>query len=988
MQRLRPYLRTLDAHHTVRRAFVSPFRGLGATLAVLLLCLTVTTILSSCSTKKNTALTRTWHSFTARFNTMHNAEQAYLEGLDAQQRAHQDDYTSLLPIYISTNKTTAGTGKSNYERAIEKCEKAIKVHSIKKKPTYAAGHRLTPKEKEYRQRKEFNPYLRHSWLMMGQAQFQQGNFFEAASTFSYMTRLYATQPDVLALARSWLARCYVALEWPYDAEDILQKMRRDSMNVDGQRERDNTMAAFLIQTQRYEEALPYLQSTARHARGKLQRARLHYLTAQIYHELGQNELAYKSLSKVVRSNPPYELEFNARIMQTEVMPKSKYKLMIKKLQRMAKSDRNKDYLDRVYYAIGNIYLSVNDTTHCCYAWEKGIEESTKGGVAKAMLCLHLGQLYWDCQKYIEAQKAYQQCISLLDKEHEDYKESERRSKILDELAPPLADIKLQDSLQLLAQLPEKDRLAAIDRVIEELKKKEKEEAKKAARAEDATNQKTTPNKQPTNNNAGAGGTSRRGAWYFYNPQTVQNGLQTFRRQWGNRKNEDNWRRQSKEVQNADGGFEEYNYDDEATDSLAMGEGELSEEEQALKDSLANDPHEREYYLRQIPLTEEQLEVSNQTIAEGLYKAGIIETERLENFPLALATLQRLLFNFPEHEQKADVYYHMFLLMGRMGNEEEAERYRQLLIEEFPEDKVAVLLANPNYELIARYGQQIEDSVYMATYHAYQEDRYPEVNSNFKYSTDNFPEGNHRAKLLFVHAMTQLYTGHQTDFINELKELVQKYPQDEITEMAQYIVKGLSEGRLLSTDKYNSTDIWSRRTMGLMTDSVAVDSLSDERFTDYSFVLAYPAGSLDEDQLLYEMARYNFTSYMVRNFEIELLQLSGINMMAVKGFQSYDEVHAYAQQLYSDRHMATRLEGIRRLLISHKNLQMLGKQYSFEDYGLFFDEHLAPLNIPDDLRIDDQTDIPFIDPDDVDPNQQKEAESEEELIEEDDFPFGF
>ncbi|MBQ0049317.1 MAG: tetratricopeptide repeat protein [Bacteroidales bacterium] len=920
---------------------------------------------------------------------MHNAELAFLEGQDAQQRAHKDDYTRLLPIYISTNKTTASSGKSNYDRAIEKCEKAIKVHSIKKKPTYAAGHRLTAKEKEFRQRKEFNPYLHRSWLMLGQSQFLQGNFFEAASTFSYMTRLYATQPDILALARVWLARCYVALEWPYDAEDILHKMRRDSLSTEGQKERDNTMAAFLVQTQRYEEAVPYLQATARNAKGKLQRARLHFLLAQLYHETGKNDLAYKTLSKVIRANPPYELEFNARIMQTEVMPKSKHKQMIKKLQRMAKSDRNKDYLDRVYYAIGNIYLSVNDTTRCCYAWEKGIEESTNGGVAKAVLCLRLGELYWECQKYIEAQKAYQQCVSLLDKEHEDYKESERRSKILDELAPPLADIKLQDSLQVLAQLPEKERMAAIDRVIDELKKKEKEAEKKAAREGDrmANNNRNAANR-PANNNATTGPV-RKGAWYFYNPQTVQNGMQAFRRQWGNRKNEDNWRRQSKERQDNGSGFEEYNYDDEPTDSLGMEgmEGEWSEEEQARKDSLANDPHEREYYLRQIPFTEEDLEASNQLICDGLYKAGIIETERLENFPLALNTLQRLLTSFPDFEKKADVYYHMFLLMGRMGNNEEAEHYRQLLIEEYPEDRTAVLLANPNYQLIAREGSHIEDSVYMATYRAYQEDRYTEVNDNFKFSTENFPEGKHRAKLLFVHAMTQLYTGHQKTFVDELKELVQKYSSDEIAEMAQYIVKGLEEGRLLSTDKFSASDIWSRRTVGLTTDSLATDTLSDERFTDYSFVLAYPAGSLDEDQLLYEMARYNFTSYMVRNFEIELLQLSGINMMAIKGFQSYDEVHAYAQQLYSDRHMATRLEGIRSLLISDKNLQMLGKQYSFEDYGIFFDRHLAPLNIPDNLRIDDQTDIPFVDPEDVDPNQPA-GEEEEELIEEDDFPFGF
>ena len=67
-------------------------------------------------------------------------------------------------------------------------------------------------------------------------------------------------------------------------------------------------------------------------------------------------------------------------------------------------------------------------------------------------------------------------MGVLDKEHKEYKEVERRSKILAELSPHLEAVHLQDSLQELVRMPEQERNAAIDRVIEELKKKEKEEA--------------------------------------------------------------------------------------------------------------------------------------------------------------------------------------------------------------------------------------------------------------------------------------------------------------------------------------------------------------------------------------------------------------------------------------------------------------------------------------------------------------------------------
>ncbi len=924
-----------------------------------------------------------WHSFLARYNTMHNGSLAFTEGMEQQTKGHQDDYSNLLPMYISTKRNTAGIGRSNFDQAIEKSEKAIKLHTIKKKPTVSGGHKLTPKEKEFRNRKEFNPALKHAWLMMGKAQFQQGEFIEAASTFNYIAHMYSTQPEVYSVAKAWLARCYVALEWPYDAEDMLNKMRRDSMSVEGKREMENTQAGFLILAGRYEEAIPHLKETIKHTHGKTQRARLNFLMGQLYNELGNSKMAYKYLGKVARSNPPYEMEFNARILQTEVMSEGQSKKMIKKLQRMARNERNKDYLDRVYYAIGNIYMSVNDTAKCIGAWEKGVEKSTKNGAAKATLLLRLGQLYWEQENYIEAQRCYQQCIGILDKEHDEYKEAARRSKILDELQPPLSDIKLQDSLQALAKLPEAEYIAAIDRVIEALKKKEKEEAKKALANGQTPGSGAPGANMPQRNNGGVASAAtpatggQRGAWYFYNPMTVQTGKQEFQRRWGQRANEDNWRRSNKRVERSDD-FGEYDYgDEEKSDSLDLGSGEMdaeSQEDQALKDSLANDPHEREFYLRQIPFTEEQMQASNAILSEGLYKAGVLEVEKLENFPLALKTLLRLLNDFPDYEKKEDIYYHLFLLTGRMGNEEEAARYKDLITEQYPDGKTAALLNNPNYIMIASQGKHVEDSIYTATYAAYMDDRYEEVERNYKFSTDNFPDGLNRAKLLFVHAMTQLYTDHKKEFLDELKTLVEKYPQEDITAMASSIVKGLEEGRLLSGDKYDATGIWGRRTVGALNDSTALaDTLKADRITPFNFVLAYPTDSLDEAKLLFEVARYNFTSFMVRNFEIEQIKLDGISMMCIHGFLSYDEVHAYAQKLYADHHMATLLAGIRVVLISDDNLQMLGRQYSFDDYADFFDQHFAPLAIPDNIRIDEPTDIPFIDPDDYEPEEQYEEE---------------
>ncbi|MDE6634731.1 MAG: hypothetical protein K2J96_05710, partial [Bacteroidaceae bacterium] len=270
---------------------------------------------------------------------------------------------------------------------------------------------------------------------------------------------------------------------------------------------------------------------------------------------------------------------------------------------------------------------------------------------------------------------------------------------------------------------------------------------------------------------------------------------------------------------------------------------------------------------------------------------------------------------------------------------------------------------------------------------YQANSYHAVAAHHDHHTENLSAGVHRARIMFVRAMTYLYTGHRTEFLDLLQELMKAYGKEEIAELAGFIVKGLQDGRLLSDDKYESSDIWKRRTSGTSAgDSEAVaDTLSAERFSQFNFVLAYPTNSIDEDQLLYEMAYYNFTSYMVRNFEIEVLEEAGISMMCIRGFLSYDEVHAYTQHLYADRHMAAVLKGIRTLLISDENLSHLGSSFSFDEYKEFFDNKFAPLDVPDDLRIDEPAVPEYIDPDDVVP---EETDAEEDDTDYDDFPYGF
>lgn len=390
-------------------------------------------VTAGCSTEKNTSQSRWWHSFNARYNTYYNGSVAYIDGSLEKESGNKDNFTEIIPLYTVGNKNSRELGKANFDRAIEKSQKAIKLHSIKRRPQWTKNRKKTEKDIEWLNRKEYNPFLWKAWMLMGRSQFMKGAFDEAASTFAYMSRLYSTQPAIYGRARAWLAKCYVEEGWIYDAEDVITKIRRDSLHWRAVKEWDYTYADYYIRTGRYAEAIPYLRKVIRHEMRRKQKAREWFLMGQLEAALGHKEKAYKAFKRVIRLNPPYELEFNARIAMTEVMAGTQSKKMIRRLRRMASSDNNKEYLDQVYYAIGNIYISQKDTANAMAAYEKGNAKSTRNGIEKGVLLLTLGNLYWDKEDYDNARRCYGEAIGLLDKERKDYQTLSDRSKVLDEL---------------------------------------------------------------------------------------------------------------------------------------------------------------------------------------------------------------------------------------------------------------------------------------------------------------------------------------------------------------------------------------------------------------------------------------------------------------------------------------------------------------------------------------------------------------------------
>lgn len=903
-------------------------------------------VITACSTQKNTSASRWWHSFNARYNTYYNGSQAYINGSLEKENGNKDNFTEMIPLYTVGNKNSKELGKGDFEKAIEKSEKAIHQHSIKHRPAWQKDRRKTAKDIEWLQRREYNPFLWKAWMLMGRAQFYKGAFDEAASTFSYMSRLYATQPAIYGKARAWLAKAYIEEGWIYDAENVIRDMRRDSMDWRAVKEWDYTYADYYIHTGELKKAIPYLKKVIKHEMRRKQKAREWYLMGQLYATLGKNDSAYTAFKHVGRLNPSYELAFNSRIAQTEVMAKGQSKKMISKLRHMAASDNNKGYLDQVYYAIGNIYLAERDTTRAIYAYEEGNKKTIRNGIEKGVLLQHLGNLYWNKEKFNDARRCYGEAIGLIDKDRKDYQQMSERSKILDELVPYTDAIELQDSLQTLAKMSEKDRNLAIDKVIEALKKKEKEEARK----QEETNAKQIQaqnggigNKNATDNNTSMIASNQQNElWYFYNPMTVSQGKSTFQKLWGKRENIDNWQRTNKTIVANLSNSEDIT--DATRDSLARATAK-QDSLANITDSAKNDPHQRRYYLAQIPTTPKQLQASNIILEDGLYHSGVIFKDKLDNLRLSEKNLRRIADQHPDYKHMDDVYYHLFLLYSRLSKSSIADSYLQKLRSEYPKSQWTTILTDPYFKENAIIGIHLEDSLYAATYAAFKADRLKDVLDNAKISENRFPNSYNRDKFIFIGGLSKLNAGDSKGCLEDMKSILQKYPESRLAEMAGMIVNGVKAGKSLHGSKFDIGKVWSQRNKVLNdSDSTATRTFSNERNTNFLFMFVYRPASINENQLLFELARYNFTNFLVRNFEITIEEVEGLHRMQISGFRNYDEALEYARKLYQQKKLIKEAENSRPVIISEQNKNLLGNPFSYDDYDKYYAKHFAPLKV--------------------------------------------
>ena len=918
-------------------------------------------LLASCTSTKNTSGTRWYHSFNTRYNVYFNGNEAYNQALKSQLEGYTENYSEMILMYpvsaLPKDKTTTG---GPFDKSIEKAVKAIKMHSIQTKPERKQGKQNDPKYREFMSRKEYNPFLHNAWMLMAKSQFYNGDFLEAASTFSYISRLYESQPEIAVPAKIWKARCFTELGWFYDADDVISKLNKDQLSKNQINLLSSVYADHLVKQKQYAEAIPYMQAAIRAEKNKLQRTRGKYLLGQLYTVTGQKNLAYKTFGEVSSSNAPYILELSARIRQTEVFPGGDINKISKQLKSMAKSSKNKEYLDQIYYALGNMYMTVPDSVKAIESYELGVGKSTRSGIDKALNQIKLGDIYFNQRKYMKAQPNYSEALGQLKKEDEAYPRVSKRSEALDALLIHFEAVELQDSLQRLSRMTEEERLVVVKKIIEDLIKKEKEEQEKAmqdeyqARQDDLRGQQQT--NRPTTQKPGITPPGESDAFYFYNPQIVAIGKNNFQQKWGRRALEDDWRRRNKSSPVSDLSEESETAntvkDVEMNDTIPEGgdnlDAALAHQSPDAKET-STDPKDPQFYLQQIPVTAEELAASDLIVSNGLFNMGIIYKDMLEDNNLALETFGTLNTRFPDNENKQMAYYYTYLIYWQLNNMEMANLYKTKIRTEFPESELAIAMADPDYEYNQKWMYVIQDSLYQQTYADYLEGNSMNIRNNYKWFSTKYSQSKLMPKFMFLNALSYAQTNNPETFRNLLKELVDKYPQEDVAALASEMIKGFQRGLLLSASGDNMLARGSlfNFQFGIDGEDAALDStavFSTEKAAPHKLLLIYPKESLNDNLLLYTVAGFNFGNFMINDFDLERTTVGEVGILQIKGFNSQEDVIMYLQKIRQPGGYANEWgQSVVMAPISEENYSILMKGKSLEDYMNFFEENFAKGN---------------------------------------------
>lgn len=895
---------------------------------ILLLFVTNILLFTQCSTKNNNAATRSYHYVTARYNVYFNANKAFLKVDDEIHKSNKDNYSEILPVFPLSNPETAAMAKGKMDYVLEKCQKTIKTHSIVKKPKKDPKRMRDPEYKAFLEKEEYNSMVQQAWLLMGKAQFYQSDFLAAVSTFSYIKRHFDDNKDVCVEASLWEARTFAELGWYYEAEESLKRIDEKTFTHHTNEIFVLVKSDLLLKQGYYEEAIPFLL-TAVDQSDRKDKARMSYILAQVYEKLGNYPEAYKWYEECLDNNPLHELEFNAMLSQARCYQGKDIESLKAKLEKLIKKQSNSEYLDQIYFTIGELYQRNGNEQLAIKFYDKAINESIRGGIDKAKAQVALGEIYYSKENYLKAQPLYSEAIPLLPTTFENYTELSKKSLLLNDIAKNQQTIVLEDSLQYLSTLSKEQQIAIIEEVIKKRKEEEAEQQRKleeAARIQSIRDQ----NAAMGQTNLSLGELADK-SWYFYNPSLITRGRLDFQKTWGSRALEDDWRRSNKSSNLWDFSSSE---DEETQDSLAVADSVV--EKQYTRDDV-------EYYLRLIPQTPEQMATSNQSIENSLVNLFTIFESRMGDNDKARDVYDTLVARFPNSSQLDMVRYRLYQMYSRNNKTLDAKYIKDVLYTKHPDSKYTRYLQGGMPEP-STINEKVE-LLYRETYEAFKKGDANTVKKNAYIAETTYSEHELMPKFMFLSTVSTAKEDGNETFKANLQKLVEKYPNNEVSTISKNIVALMEQGKEVQSS-FSVTEIQQQREQTIVTEEEFATNIQKAGFSydpesAHIFICIVEGEEDVKNKVLYSIAQFNFSRFLIKDFDLSVRKLDdGGFAIAVKGLMHLKEANWYQNMILTDANISAVLGEVehKAFVISEDNFIKIFDKESVQKYLDFVNQN--------------------------------------------------
>ncbi len=904
-------------------------------IKIALVLLSSLMLLTSCSTKKNKWNRRVYHNLTSHYNVWWNGDQSIKEGERTLKENIQDDFTEILPVFDYGTKENALSLNAQMDRAIEKSSICIQRHSMRFNG------------------KEYVNWIDDAYLLMAKANFFKQDFIPARRTFDYVANSYKYN-DIVHTANLWLAKTYIETEQYHKAEALLQALivamsETDKMPKYVRQNLDLVYADFYIKQKNYDAAVKYLKSAMINVKDKDIKVRSMFILGQIYQYQNDYQRATEQYEAVIKKHPDYEMTFEAKMNLAVCHNTGDTSSIMKMFWKMLDDNKNADYKDRIYYAMSDVAIKENNEPLGIDYLKRSVATSRNNNRQKVKSALKVATMLFDNGDYMTSQAYYDTVVMTMDRTYPEYDSLLNLSVVLGDLVLNLTTYQLQDSLLRLANMDSISRNVIIAQVIEDYKAEQERIAKEKEIQEQLAllggDEITDLSKTNTSTNS---------SWYFYNQTSLTRGITEFRTKWGNRVLEDFWFISDKQSMSM-GEEEEGETQEESNPFAGMTEEEMAkltpEEIAEIKkqhriaqfnsgvDSTSMKPTfgptDIQYYLDQLPFTEEQQKDAHEQILEALNNIGFIYYDNIEDFNSSIDAYTEMNERYPENEHELSSWYYLYKMHSLREEHEQAEHYKNLVLSKYPDSNQAKIIIDPDYFIKEREKGQEASNLYAKTFEAYKNGQYQRVRMNVERARELYTNDTAlMPRFEFLDAISIGYLEVVDSMAYALYRLVSNYPTSSIKPHAMEVL-------LKANDMYN---------LGLPVESArSKENVKEEKTYPYEYksneeyyvMIVCNSKSVRVNPLKVRLNDFNKESFRMSQLEVKSVMLNKQEtLITIETFENEDKANDYTIAMFITDYLfgGINQDQYKILLISKANYPTFFKNKNVDEYIEFWNKN--------------------------------------------------